>query len=379
MGKLNSIQILRALAAILVVIAHTSTAVNYSLFKDSGLHFHDFLGSGVDLFFVISGFVMYYVVHNQPRNPAYAVRFFAHRVVRVMPMYWMYSFLFLIFLALRNTLLGSSALVSGSSYEINLLYVTKSFLLIPTVDSNGNIYPILNVGWTLFFEVCFYAFFAIAFIGRLSSIVPKLCAAFGACFVIASLAKGVTPLCIDLLAHPLVLEFVLGVLVGRFCLARPSKNVPAATSLGLVAIGAGLWIATIFIPVFSIGSSHLGADGHLSLVRAWFYGVPCTLIVGGIILFEQNFGLRFKLMSLVGDASYSIYLSHLLVILVAKNLVRVGFLAKMPGGLSVTLIVFFCTGIGVVLYRFVELPTTAALRRFVDESLFVGRFARITA
>jgi exopolysaccharide production protein ExoZ len=249
--------------------------------------------------------------------------------------------------------------------------LVKSLTLIPAADVNGNIYPILGVGWTLFFEMSFYVFFGCVLIGRLSMIVPKLFALFGMVFLLVILMDRPVPLFLQVLAHPLVFEFLLGTLIGRFCLSDSRAKVAAGPTIGLFLLGVFLWVATIFLPVLDMLPVTLGADSHLAWTRAAFYGIPCALAVASLTLFEQDYGLKLpKLFTLVGDSSYSLYLSHLLVILAAKNVIKLFGKLHMPSIVSVFIVVCCCVFFGVFIYKYLEVPLSRALRRYVDIKFF---------
>jgi exopolysaccharide production protein ExoZ len=141
--QLYSIQYARALAALAVVLAHTGA-------YGSGNAFH--IGSaGVDIFFVISGFVMWTTTASRAQTPA---DFIANRIVRIVPMYW------LVTLALVIAAVCVPALFPR--LKIDAGHVVASLLFMPSRSPfNGELWPVLVQGWTLNYEMFFYGVFAL--------------------------------------------------------------------------------------------------------------------------------------------------------------------------------------------------------------------------
>ena len=147
--KLNSVQCLRASAIILVVAYHAAGHLgvfhpNYAI-----LEFGQY---GVDLFFVISGFMMM-VTTTSKASPTI---FIAKRLWRIVPLYWFITLVYVILLLLAPYLLPSGTLDFG--------YIIKSFLFIPSYGPKfpDLIWPLVIPGWSLNYEMYFYALFAIA-------------------------------------------------------------------------------------------------------------------------------------------------------------------------------------------------------------------------
>ena len=142
--QFQSIQYLRALAALGVVIFHASPAE------------HPFMvgNAGVDIFFVISGFIMWSITEERPASPA---AFLKDRLIRIAPLYW-----------LLTTLLVVGALVVPKLFpnlRIDLPYVAGSFLFVPMRPPGSTgadpIWPVLVQGWTLNYEMFFYVLFSL--------------------------------------------------------------------------------------------------------------------------------------------------------------------------------------------------------------------------
>jgi len=147
--KLPSIQSFRGIAALLVVAFHLTVRSNELLKQNLLAGIFSFGSAGVDFFFVLSGFVIFCVHRYDTGNSRKLKNFLLKRFVRIYPIYFLLTLLIIpIYLA-----------GYGHSYKSNIDIILKSFLLYP--QSNG-IYPILNVGWTLSYEVLFYLFSSLA-------------------------------------------------------------------------------------------------------------------------------------------------------------------------------------------------------------------------
>ena len=158
MTKLNSIQALRAAAAILVVYHHilNQNTGNATSWQQNFYHLRNFGSIGVDLFFVISGFIIMYVA-NTYTGLRESINFLVKRFCRINPVYYVATLFFVLVLIIFQMSGMNMAPLSSSSKIVNSLY--NAILIIPT---NGNIEsfsPLLTVGWTLSFEWLFYILF----------------------------------------------------------------------------------------------------------------------------------------------------------------------------------------------------------------------------
>ena len=302
-STLKSIQALRAIAACAVVFHHVCQPFQWAgasspLFMQTRA-ITDFGQAGVDVFFVISGFIMVVITDRWPARDRRALNFLQKRATRVFPIYWIYTTVFL----LMTTLPGVMA-----NHLYPPAYVLRSYLLVPAyADGKAELlgWPVLGVGWTLSFEMLFYLVFAALI--RLD--VARSALIISAGFVLTGLAGWwFTPTASPLLAfvtHPLTLEFCLGMAAGLlYC--RTNRVGPKSAWLATLAGGA--WFAVTAVTPF---------DQNLRFV---VWGVPAFLIVLGMSHLERWRGLRVpKPLLLLGDASYSIYLTHFFVILVVQT------------------------------------------------------------
>jgi len=263
--KLRSIQVLRGLAACAVVFLHAYPN------PDGPVGNAGYGAAGVDLFFVISGFIMASV--SQGRT---AGQFLGDRLWRIYPLWWVAVVPWLFMVPRGAT------------------FLTSSLTLWP-IYGDGYFVPVLKVGWTLSFELLFYLAMTAAIATRAA--VPL---ALYALFLAGALATS-SPL-LHFLGSPTALEFLMGVLIARLP-RRPALGV-------LIPIGFALFACTS--P--GIGDVEASLGPQWALRRALLWGVPAALVVWGTLSLDRVFKHRaFDVPVALGDASYSIYLFHPLV------------------------------------------------------------------
>jgi len=351
-SRLLSIQILRALAALMVTIAHTR--YEFALKLGLGQTIPEMAGgaAGVDLFFVISGFVMVYGSVGAYGQPGAPQDFFIRRLIRIVPLYWIATTILVVHVAVNYTNLAAANQSVGT--------IIASYLFVPWPQPNGGMNPILGQGWTLDFEMFFYVLFAASLLVR-----PLIGVAGLALILILYVLAGPylpLPLPLQHFANPLLFEFVFGMAIAAACHWR--VRLPKAVPYCLLAIGA----------VGLAASVQWGSEGSL---RVLIWGVPCALIVMGAVYSESTFqpgpiGRRLgRLLGLLGDASYALYLLHGFVH-AAPRLLFPGLIdpSRFPW-LYITFLVCLSVTFSCVFHIAVERPVTRWLRR-----LIIGKGAR---
>jgi len=347
--KLHAIQMLRGIAALAVALLHlgaieTEVLAGREQGLLSGWTANGY--AGVDLFFVISGFIMVYVTAGRARGAASAGDFLVARAARIYPLWWLFAGLFALFM-LASYGVPYPPDVQAASGESGAGYTIKSFLLIPQ-----GAYPLLGVGWTLIHEMYFYLVFAV-FLLAPKRWLPWLMAVW-AVFVIGNDLMGQTYKdAADLLTlanHTMTLEFIGGgfaamlVLSGRRSLAAP---------VTLIA-GAALLIA---LAVYTNDNTY----ETMRWGRVLWFGGPAIALVYGLTSLELGGRLKtVKPLVILGDISYALYLSHILSFALMKR-VFAGWLGA-PGWLDN--LVFF-----IVSLAFALLVSIAAHRLFETPSL----------
>jgi exopolysaccharide production protein ExoZ len=305
--KLVSIQYARALAALAVVLYH-ATARGDTWFQ---------VGSaGVDVFFVISGFIMWTVTERETKAEA----FLAHRLVRIAPLYWI------------------ATLVAAASIRPDLVWLVASALFIPWRAPDGAISPVLVQGWTLQYEMFFYLLFAIGLVlSRRLQLALVTTALLGlSCIGLA--APSQHPV-VHTYTDPLLLEFLAGIWLA---VIWRGASLPRWVGPPLLT-AAVLWFAVI-------GVARLDPSGW---ARLFYWGVPASMLATGFLALEDRMPAS-RLGLALGDGSYSIYLFH-------------GFIStvvwRLPlGPMRIPVAVIASAVGGWMIFRLIEAPMTRFLR-----------------
>ncbi|MCP3017948.1 acyltransferase family protein [Cupriavidus basilensis] len=339
LNKLTSVQHLRGVAAVLVVMSHAIGA----------LLAHNWAGPvstalvgwgrvGVDIFFVISGFVMVLTTAEKPQGAATAIDFVKARAIRIAPLYWILTTLMVLFLLLAPGLFGSN--------KFDWQHAIASYLFLPSTNRfTGSWMPVLPPGWTLTYEALFYAVFAsLLLLPKRSMIVPS-----AAIFFVALSLASLLPISVNqaftTITDPIMLEFVFGCIIGLLYTMR--VKVPTLVSALAVAVGSIGILMTI------------GSDFQ-EFRRTAFMGVPSAFLVAGAVFLERNgWWLRLSVLCSIGDSSYSLYLGHVFALpLIIKILLTIGAKAHLPGDLACVIMVASSVIAGYLLYLFLERPLT---------------------
>ncbi|MGI9434862.1 MAG: acyltransferase family protein, partial [Geminicoccaceae bacterium] len=191
-----SIQYLRALAAMAVIWCHTYVQLGEMTGSTTESWFNG--RSGVDLFFVVSGFIIWLTTYDRRIGP---IEFWRLRMIRIVPLYWLATFAFVILLFSAPSLFDRLHLDFG--------HVVRSLMFIPHFDpfQPDLIYPLLEVGWTLNFEMFFYAVFGLCLVFRPAGRILAIGMVFAVLLVIGALLNLEHAVFITY-SDPLLLEFI---------------------------------------------------------------------------------------------------------------------------------------------------------------------------
>jgi len=337
----TGLQILRFVAAMLVVVMHTSEAYLLRIEGTSGSQYWDGGAAGVDLFFVISGFVMALSTARIPAGSAARLNaawvFMKRRFVRIAPLYWFY-------LLLKTALvLALPALALRTSIDPE--HLLASLLFVPAMSPWGLIQPVLPVGWTLNFEMLFYGVFALGIALGLARIWFTL-VLLGLVFAAGQLFPEITLL--RFYSQTLIFEFVLGIAVAQIYM----KYRAAAPEAGLGMIAAGAVVMFL-------------VDWGVDADRFSTWGIGAALIVMGAVWLEPWIAgsKNAPRLSFLGDASYSIYLSHTFIVPGAVLLLKsVGVESPLVVMLTVCILVVVA---GCYSYVWLERPLTGLFKRIL--------------
>jgi peptidoglycan/LPS O-acetylase OafA/YrhL len=340
----TEIQWLRGLAATEVVVCHsdlvTKHFTSFRLIDTSW--YQPFLGIGVEVFFMVSG----YVICMRAGTHRTGGSFLFSRIRRLYPMYWIFTSLVLL------------ALVIEPAWRLNAVTVTpgtilQSYLILPQWR-----FPILGVGWTLEHEMVFYAFVALLMVfwninGRAKFVLPWLLAALGfiGCLQPVLIAgQAGPPSTQTLLVAHLFSPYMLAFGFGWLCRCADEMT-PAARTWSIASYAA-------IVAAGFLVSSGYGTELVLRLALA-------GAIFGAFIAARQLFateGLVNRLAWEFGNASFSIYLSHWFVLSVLGKVLGLLQLPSAASGMVRLLAVGLCIVIGYGIYAVIEKPLDRWLR-----------------
>ncbi len=289
--RLDGLQMLRFFAAFAVLLEHVMhEALSFGIAPDgliARLEPVDF-GVGVDVFFVISGFIMLHISADQFGRRGAPRAFLLRRVARLVPLYWLFTL----------AMLAAMVLVPGqlAHTALNPAHILASFGFVPWLDSTGLAHPILGLGWTLNYEMYFYALFALMLLLPLRAGLWTMAGLF---LALALLHPAISPAQVQFFfwTDPIIVEFLFG--IGIALLVRRGTALPGWAALGLMALGvAGLGLGQL-------------VDIAGPFDRLLTTGLPAAMLVGGTVFAQPRaLGPLGRFLVLGGDASYALYLSH---------------------------------------------------------------------
>ncbi|MFO1100194.1 MAG: acyltransferase [Xanthobacteraceae bacterium] len=347
---LGSIQALRAIAALGVVIGHLWPEFSRFGYKD----FPNFIvgASGVDLFFVISGFVMVYSSTSFFAASRGSRTFSLRRLARIAPLYWLATTLFLVYLIyiFRNQSIAEMLVINDLSWPS----IAASYLFWPYPRPGGGTHPALAVGWTLNYEMFFYVVFAIAlFLPRRSAVVAVSAALLALPEIVPHL--GLSPSNpLNIWGAKLIYEFVYGMWIAMAFLA--GWKLPPWLAVMLIAVGIAM-----------VAWTGMDASGIAVLPRHIIWGGAAALIVGGATLCRVDILGRSGAIILLGDSSYALYLLHTTLFAVISSAIPRYFPSNHPWAYAI-LLVSSAIVAAIAAHLAFERPLTTALRRRIARS-----------
>lgn len=351
LSVITNIQAMRGIASIVVLIGHACL-----LQPGLGLdRFASIFGvtasTGVDLFFVISGFIITTVAMKSGKNSVQsngtaAWNFGIKRLTRIYPVYWIVFGL--------TCLMGP--IVQYSPDFVVRMPIVQQALLLTHVNSH------IMAAWSLCFEIYFYSIVVAAifvsprYVGRVLT--------FWAVSIIAIIAYdyyigkhgwiGLVPM------SPLILEFIFGMMVAYLIKRRVTSFAVAAGIIGIVTLMVGMEIMRL--------------KGWYALNPWWrtFYtGIPSTLIIYSVVAMEYRGIWTFsRFWVSLGDASYSIYIWHQFIFYsLLKVFVLAGLVGRVPGVVLIAGWIIPAFFIGTISYKYIEIP----LQKKLNEWMLIRR------
>jgi exopolysaccharide production protein ExoZ len=332
------IQSMRGIAALLVVLFHLDEQSQVYLGRAFAYGLFGMGKSGVDFFFLLSGFIICHIHYD---DFGYRSRFRSYVIKRFVRVYPLYVTLTLIALAFYLAGFGHTSKLSAQM-------IARSFLLLP---QPAHTYPIINVAWTLTYEVFFYAVFAFGIVaGRKPLIVVAGAVLLGSFANVAFTLPFAGITWIDFIFSKFNLEFAGGCIIAYLVGKEALRASQAAAAL---AIGLGGLILS-WVLFYRSGSEN----------PSIFFGVPYALIVLGAAALDVKRSVHVpRMLTRLGDATYSIYLTHFILLIglltVSKRLALVSVVGY-PAVITSMLITTLLTGYFV--YVVLEKPLLARLR-----------------
>lgn len=334
--KIYNIQALRGVAAIAVLLAHLGGAE-----RDYGNPIRIIPGwfeigvSGVDLFFLISGFVMIHVAGNNSKPAQKPSHFLFNRAARIYPLYWVMTLAILV-------LYAGKAFFFAEATPLN--NIIASFLLLPS-----NHLPILNVGWTLVYEMYFYLIFA-GFIWVSVKHLPIMLSVWSALLLVANIGGLVDLNAVTAVVFsPLTFEFIAGCLIAMLLQRHFTEHAWKALFTG--------------IAIFALLATGLITPLNEALYanfdrRILFFGPPFALILYGAVAMEMRSQRKAPAWLIkAGDISYALYLVHIPVFLVVGktlSLIQIG--GALHNLLIITISPIVAISVAVIAHKWIEKP-----------------------
>ena len=350
--KLNLLQVYRGIAAVLVVMVHLGQMTVNRL--DQVPFFNLFYAgwSGVDYFFVLSGFIMVYVHRSAIGKKDQLKSFLVKRAVRIYPIYWIITLTVLCFFLVIPGFANNTDLSLGK--------VILSLLLIPQNDK-----PILDVGWTLINELYFYFLFSIAIWLKPKHSKPILSIwLFVTLLHFCKIVKFPDSfLLLNLVFGNMNLEFVLGCLAAYIVIKYNNK------------LGKYRWILFGIANLGYVILAMLVAWRNMDFERITTFAVLAAMLIIAATSIDLKDSPKIPyLLIFLGDASYSIFLTHGPLISASTKIVQKANLGKyFDGFFAPALLALFAVVVGCLFYSLIEKPLTVFLRKNIVEKMFLPK------
>jgi exopolysaccharide production protein ExoZ len=343
--KIQSLQILRGIAATMVVASHSLFFANvldpvaFPLIDRANLG-----TAGVDIFFVLSGVVIYRSAFAG--RPQSAGVFLGRRFLRIAPLYYLLA------------LLGV-ALATVGGPAVGPENVMTAFTFWPVWHGEAWL-PVETAGWTLCFEMLFYLGAACVLSWRPA--IYWLLVAYPVAWLLGYFVLDSATL--RFLGNPIILEFLSGVAIAA---GSSNKVQPLWVGASLVGLGS---VAMYLFCLPPGADAILVLTGSESIVRLLAWGVPAAVIVKGALLLEPHLrGAWLRPLVFLGDASYSIYLINVAALYAAFAVASALNAASLPLGFIALPFLAIGVAAGVAVYCLVERPMLRALTSRVSKAI----------
>ncbi|HTO41567.1 MAG TPA: acyltransferase [Rhizomicrobium sp.] len=343
--RILSIQVARGVAALLVVLYHASRMVALPQYAgEQGFDgFFAFGHSGIDFFFVLSGFIIYFVHHADLGHPQALPHYAWRRVTRIYPSYWLITAAMVVLLVAKH------------DPSLTTRHILHSIFLIADTHL-----PLLEVGWTLVFEMMFYAVFAL---GILNFRLGVAAIVLWGMLIVAGIGTGSEYPMLRTAGSYRGMEFVIGIFAAMIVLnthVRGPLLILWTGIAGFLAIGLA---ENVGLLTWNAAPTNL------------LFATMAGVMIVGMAAAEQKGALKVdKVSEFFGGMSYLLYLVHPLIVgQTFRALQFAGVVHAIPGWASVLLASACAILVAGLLYRYFEQPVLAALNRFGQHRLFAKR------
>jgi exopolysaccharide production protein ExoZ len=340
-GSIDVIQAMRGVAALIVVLYHASRFISPYYTGLGWMLFGGGSAMGVEMFFVLSGFIMVYTTTRGP--PVSTGKFLLRRFLRVWPLYMLGT--------------GLAVLMQGY-HSINLNNLIQSLTFIPVDDQP----PLLGVGWTLNFEIYFYFVFGLCMLlDRFRW--PAFFAWIALTLIVLPLMTSRTLMLdgnqnyqysipyVNLMTSPLIWLFTAGVTVGLIYRSR-------------IRFTSDFWARLTIFTLLACTMWHYSSSWRTQhgIDRAGMFVTPLTI---AIIIASKSIHLKMpRWLVYLGDISFSVYLLHPLVQGILEQLLNTHELKSLTSGLSFVFLTTCLTiSVSALSHRYIEMTIAQAFRQ----------------
>ena len=342
-----SIQYLRAFAVILVCYCHVLGHLGNS-YQANFYYLSNFGAIGVDIFFVISGFIISIICKNIVPGLKPSLKFLKNRFIRINLIYYFITLIYIF----KNIIFYKS--------EISNLSLVKSIIILPIFEQGNLFIPTLFLGgWTLSFEWLFYIIYSmligIQVIKRELILIFFL---FLLCFLGSLFPYNFVQL--KFITNPIILEFVLGLLIALIYKMEISKKRKLFIGYFLFFLAILIFMSLIFYKNDIISEQTNILKGIGSSERFLFWGIPSGILVLGLVLIEKSDIENFPKVPFfinLGEASYSIYLTHQLCLFVYLSTnKRIYAINSMNADFKILVLTIILLFFGYIFHKYFETP-----------------------
>ena len=320
-NKIENIQVLRFIAAFSVMMVH--------------LPVFEFGAWGVDIFFVISGFIMMYITEYNNKN------FLIKRIIRIVPLYWLLTLAVFLIAFLKPEILNNTT--------ANFEHLLKSLFFIPFNKNEAGHFPILFLGWTLNYEIIFYILFAFTIVVfkrfrlMISSFLILLF--FGINYFFSELT-----FINSAYSNTIMFEFIYGMII--FLIWKRFKNNSPPSNFNKTVVTLLLICIIIFF-------------SSLEVSRIIKWGMPSAFLVLYFLITLGNFKFPKMLVNL-GDASYSLYLIHPYIIQFFYKIIKVDNYNINIQYLYTSIIILLIFLFSTLIFNFIEKPLNDKFKKLLN-------------